>query len=194
MPFVADLRNQVYKAEGSIANEKRKIEQLTAEIDEICSFRRLLYATGRELESILRTSLERLGAKVSPAKYSEEEYILEVDGRLHLVEVKGVTKSISLTHLRQLNDYLLKYQEETGNECKGILFGNSWRNNPPGMRGTEAAPEFPDNVVKRAEEWGISLVSSKSFFDAFVGALKDASVSRQVLAVLTTARGLAEFK
>ena len=34
MPFVADLRNQVYKAEGSIANEKRKIEQLTAEIDE----------------------------------------------------------------------------------------------------------------------------------------------------------------
>jgi hypothetical protein len=194
MPFVADLTDQVSRAEAAIASEKQKIEQLSAQISDICSFRRLLYGTGRELERVVRTSFERLGAKVSPAKYSQEEYILEVDGQVFLVEVKGVAKSISLTHLRQLNDYLLKYQEDTGNECKGILFGNSWRNSPPEMRGTEDAPEFPDNVVKRAEQWGISLVSSKSFFEAFVRTLGDASLSRQVLTVLTSATGVVKFK
>lgn len=194
MPYVADLRNQVSRAEAAIADEKRKIEQLNAQISDICSFRRLLYATGRELESIVRASFERLGAKVSPAKYSEEEFILEIDGQVFLVEVKGVAKSISLTHLRQLNDYLLKYQEETGRDCKGILFGNAWRNNPPGMRGTEDTPEFPDNVIKRAEQWRISLVSSKSFFEAFVRTLTNPSLSRQVLTVLATATGAAEFK
>jgi hypothetical protein len=193
MPFVADLKDEVTKAEIAIADQKQKIDQINARISDICSFRRLLYATGTELESIVKTSLERLGAKVSPAKYSNEEFILEVHGKEFLLEVKGVAKSISLTHLRQLNDYLLKYHEDTGSESKGILIGNAWRNTPPEMRGTEETPEFPDNVVKRAEQWGISLVSSRSFFEAFVRTLKDPSLSGQVLNVLTAASGVAEF-
>jgi hypothetical protein len=194
MPLVADLTMQVSIAKGLIADERQKIERLEAQIREICSFRRLVYATGCELEGILRLSLERLGARVTPAKYSQEEYVLEFDGRMHLLEVKGVTKSISLAHVRQLNDYLLRYQEETGSECKGILFGNPWRDIPLERRGTEAAPEFPDNVVKRATEWNISLVSSKLFLGAFIKTLKDPSLSTQVLREVTTARGLAEFK
>jgi len=109
------------------------------------------------------------------------------------MEVKGVTKSISLTHLRQLNDYLLKYQEDTGKECKGILLGNAWRNAPPSMRNAEDTPEFPDNVVKRAEQWGISLVSSLILFDAVLKVLSDKGNAEDILHTITTANGVVQM-
>jgi hypothetical protein len=131
-----------------------------------------------------------LGATVKPAKYAQEEYIIEVDNEEFLIEVKGVSKSISLTHLRQLNDYILKYQEETGKECKGILLGNAWRDMPPVMRDGEDTPMFPDNVVKRAEQWGISLVSSLTLFDAVLKVLGKEAEAKDILAYITTAKGV----
>lgn len=193
MPFVADLMRQISEGERMIATHQEKIRNISAKVEEINSFRRLLYATGPELQDIVQRSFERLGAKVSPAKYSQEEYILHVNGEEFLMEVKGVSKSISLTHLRQLNDYLLKYQEDTGKKCKGILFGNPWRSIPPHDRGASDTPIFPDNVIKRAEEWGISLVSSVSFFRAFVKALEDDCLTEQILTKILTAKGVAEM-
>lgn len=193
MPFVADLHCQISEAETIITRQREIIEEVNTQIDEIHSFRRLLYGTGFELEDIVKESLQRLGAKVTPAKYAQEEYILEVAGVEYLMEVKGVNKSISLTHLRQLNDYLLKYQEDTGKECKGILFGNPWRGIPPQLRGDKETPLFPDNVVTRAEQWGISLVSSLAYFDAFLKALEDDSFSQQILSNITMADGVVKF-
>lgn len=191
MPGVPELVRQVEAAQERIGIEASKVEVLNAQIADIHSFRRLLYSTGPELEAIVKRSLEQLGATVSPAKYAQEEYILEYDGEEFLIEVKGVAKSISLAHLRQLYDYVLKYQEDTGKECKGILFGNAWRNTPPEMRGTEDTPEFPDNVVRRAEQWVVSLVSARAFFEAFVRTLEAPELSNDLLAALTRSRGVA---
>jgi len=137
--------------------------------------------------------VEKLGGTVLPSKYSQEEYVLEFEGKEFLIEVKGVAKSIALSHIRQLNDYLLKYQEDTGKECKGILFGNAWRNIPPDMRGLEDTQVFPDNVIKRAEQWGISLVSSTAFFGAFLQVLNSSQSSNAVLTKMTTCSGVATF-
>lgn len=191
MPLVPELIGQAEAAQTQIDHDSVIVAQLKTQIADIHAYRRLLYGTGSELEAIVKRSLEQLGATVSPSKYSQEEYILEFDGQEFLIEVKGVAKSVSLSHLRQLNDYLLKYQEDTGKDCKGILFGNSWRNKPPEMRGTEDTPEFPDNVIKRAEQWGVSLVSARAFFEAFVKALEDPKLSNDLLTVLTRSSGVA---
>jgi len=193
MPFVADLISMIAEANVKVAEQLREIEKINRKISEIQCFRRLFYGTGTELEDIVKQSLERLGAKVSPAKYSREEYILEVDGKEFLMEVKGVAKSITLTHLRQLSDYMLRYQEDTGKECKGILFGNAWRNMPIELRGTEETPMFPDNVIKRAEQLNISLVPSTGFFNAFVKALEDDSFSKIILSQITMTSGVIEL-
>ena len=129
----------------------------------------------------------------NPRDKRKEEYILEFEGQEYLIEVKGVSKSITLGHLRQLNDYLLKYEEDTGRECKGILFGNAWRHLPPNKRGTKDKPEFPDNVVKRATQWQICLVSSTSFFAAFSNHLGDTMRAKTILKCLTSADGVASF-
>lgn len=193
MPGVLELVHEVEEARSRIERETEIVQELETTIADIRSFRRLLYGTGGELEAIVKRSLEQLGATVSPSKYSQEEYILEFEGQEFLVEVKGVAKSVALSHIRQLNDYLLKYQEDTGKECKGILFGNAWRNTPPDMRGMEDTQEFPDNVVKRAEQWGISLVSSTAFFEAFVKALETPELSNDLLVKITTSTGVASF-
>ena len=191
LPGVSDLAEKVALAQKTIELKKQTIHELEEQIEHLTSFRQLLYGTGTELEDVVRRSFELCGATVVPAKYSQEEYILEVDGHEYLMEVKGVSKSISLGHLRQLNDYLLKYQEDTGKECKGILLGNAWRNMPPNMRNKEDTPEFPDNVVKRAEQWGISLVSSLKLFEAVVRVLDGKVHGPDLLAAFTSANGVA---
>jgi hypothetical protein len=193
MPFVPELEKKIAEASAVMAGEEKKITEYSKQIDKIKSYQRLLYGTGYELEDVVRTSLEYLGAKVNPAKYAQEEYVLEIDGKDFLIEVKGIGKSITLTHLRQLTDYLLKYQEDTGKDCKGILFGNAWRLLPPGQRGTEETPEFPENVVRRAEQLNISLVSSRAFFDALMNALRDRSLSQKILEAIISGDGVVTF-
>jgi len=193
MPGVSDLVLQIDEASSRIHCETQKVHDLERQVSNIRSFRRLLYATGSELEAIVKRALEKLGGTVLPSKYSQEEYVLEFEGKEFLIEVKGVAKSIALSHIRQLNDYLLKYQEDTGKECKGILFGNAWRNIPPDMRGLEDTQVFPDNVIKRAEQWGISLVSSTAFFGAFLQVLNSSQSSNAVLTKMTTCSGVATF-
>ena len=164
VPGVVELNNEISVLLDKIAEVRNQVRDLEQKKETLDRFKKLVYASGRELEAVVAISLERLGVKVLPAKYSEEEFVMVYDGVEYLFEVKGVTKSIALGHLRQLNDYLLKYEEDTKQQCKGILFGNTWRDYPPDVRGTKEKPEFPDNVIKRSEQWGIALVSSAGFF------------------------------
>jgi hypothetical protein len=193
MPGAPDLEAQIDTAKAKVAQQNELVAALEARLSDIHSYRRLLYGSGPELETIVKRSLEHLGALVSPSKYGQEEYILEFRGQEFLMEVKGVAKSVALTHVRQLSDYMLRYQEETGKKCKGILFGNAWRNLPPEQRRTADTQEFPPNVIERASELGISLVSSTSFFEAFCKAMETPELADELLVKLTSATGVVYF-
>ena len=52
---------------------------------------------------------------------------------------------------------------------------------------------FPDNVVKRAEQWGISLISSLTLFDAVLKVLADETKAKDILVSITTAKGIAHI-
>jgi hypothetical protein len=189
VPGVIELDGEISAMLDTITQVRNQIRVLEQNKESLERFKKLLYSTGHELEEIVAASFERLGAAILPAKYSEEEFVMVFDGVEYLVEVKGVTKSISLGHVRQLNDYLLKYEEDTKTQCKGILFGNSWRDYPPEKRGTSAKPEFPDNVIRRSEQWGIALVSSVRFFSVLCKCLDGKSDGATILRQIVTAEG-----
>lgn len=193
VPGVEKMQENIDECREGINDAFTEIERLETQRRALEDYKRLLFATGDDLEESLAKALVTLGGEITPAKYGEEEYILHFNGEEYLIEVKGVSKSITLTHLRQLNDYLLKYEEETGKSCKGILFGNAWRAVPPDQRGTKEKPEFPDNVVKRAAQWQIALLSSTAFFSAFCAYLNDGSVGTIILQQIVRAEGLVEF-
>lgn len=189
VPGVAQIDHDISKLLDEIAGLRGQIDTLEQRKESLDRFKKLIYSSGHDLEEIVATSFERLGAKVLPAKYSEEEFVIVFDGVEYLVEVKGVSKSIALAHLRQLNDYLLKYEEDTKKQCKGILFGNAWRDYPPEERGTAARPEFPDNVIKRSEQWGIALVSSVGFFSDLSAYLEGNKEGEAILRRIVTTNG-----
>jgi hypothetical protein len=194
IPQTKEIETEIETKQKRIEDISKDVENLNRNLESLNAYRRLLYSSGFDLEEIVKRCFVELGAKVTPAQYGEEEYILEYEGNEYLVEVKGNTKSISLTNLRQLNDYTLKFEEEEKKTCKGILFGNSWRNLPPEERNTSEKPEFPDNVIARAKKFEIALISSVKFYEAFCLFLKDGSKGAIILHDLINADGLVEFE
>ena len=194
VPHTKEIEDEIKEKENEIDEISGAIGKLENKLESLNSYRRLLYSSGFDLEEIVKICFEELGAKVTPARYGQEEYVLEFEGAEYLVEVKGVSKSISLGHLRQLNDYILKYEEDTGKACKGLLFGNSWRTTPPDERNTTEKPEFPGNVVSRAEQWNIGLISSTKFFEVFCTFLNDRSKGAQILQEIINISGVVNFE
>jgi len=192
VPGVPDLVIQIDEKRGQIQALETEITDLNENVDSLNEYKRLLYATGSELENIVERCFKEIGGQVSPAKYSQEEFVLTYDGNEYIVEVKGASKSIALSHLRQINDYLLKYQEDTGKICKGILFGNAWCTLSPQDRDKSDTLVFPDNVVKRSEKWDIALVSSTDFYKAFTMFLEHGK-GDSLLNPITTQKGVIKF-
>ncbi|MDA2911880.1 hypothetical protein MYX04_13255 [Nitrospiraceae bacterium AH_259_D15_M11_P09] len=193
VPHVKEINSEIQDKQQKIDAISSEIGKLKTRREALYEYRKLLYASGFDLEEIVKVSLQELGGKVIPAKYGQEEYILEFEGAEYLVEVKGVTKSVSLGHLRQLTDYLLRHEEKTQKACKGILLGNAWRNDPPSERGTAEKPEFPVNVVERANQLGVALVSSALFFNSFCQFLKDRSLGHTILREIVGGVGVITF-
>lgn len=107
VPHIAEIEIEIKENENQIAVISGEIGKLANRLESLNNYRKLLYSSGFDLEEIVKKCLEELGAKVTPAKYGQEEYVLEYGGVEYLIEVKGVSKSISLGHVRQLNDYIL---------------------------------------------------------------------------------------
>jgi uncharacterized small protein (DUF1192 family) len=193
MPSVIPIDGQIALLRQEIAELESKVKHQLAEKAKAERYKRLLYVSSFELEDLIAECLALLGATIKPARYSQEEFVMEWNGSVFLAECKGVAKSISLGHLRQVQDYVLKYEEEEGAAGKGILFGNAWRDLPPTERDTKDKPIFPQNVIERAQQFGVSLVSSVDLFYAISGFLNGEIAAEGILTVITSASGVADF-
>jgi hypothetical protein len=192
IPGIPALTDQIIDEGKKLLAIETAIQKANEKINNLNEYKRLLYSDGPELEDIVQRCFNEIGGKIIPAKYSQEEFILFYSGNEYLVEVKGSSKSIALKHLRQLNDYLLKYQEDTGKVCKGILFGNAWRLIPPHERNTPDTPIFPKNLIQRAEQWNVALVSSIDFFNSFMNFLEHNDGESLLIAIISQ-KGIVNF-
>lgn len=194
MPKALEIKSRIRESEELIKEERLRLAKLKRQSGEISAYRQLLYSSGFELEAVVEKSLKYLGAEIIPARYAQEEFIMLFEEKEYLIEVKGVGKSVSLTHLRQLNDYLMKYEEKSDGESKGILIGNAWRTQPPDQRDKGDKPVFPTNVVRHAEKQGISLLSTVELFYAVCRAMQNPESGPRALRELTSAEGVARLQ
>jgi len=192
LPGQSDIGREIAVKLKTIETLESEIESLEARLKDREEYKKLLYASGVELEQIFSRCLRELGATVTPAKYSNEEFVVQFESRTYLVECKGVSKSIALTHVRQLFDYMTKYEEEEGVAGKGILLGNAWRDIAVGERAA-AGGVFPDNVRKRASDLGVALLSSVTFYAEFCKYLDRQRAGRDVLNDILAAIGEVTF-
>jgi len=194
MPFLENIEKQINKELQKIAKSRDKISELKKQKAELNYYKKLIYADGTELEDVFSKCLCKLGAKVNPAKYANEEYCLLYNKVEYPVEAKGNSKSVSLKNLRQLIDYLLIYDDNTRKRNKGILFGNAWKKLPLNQRNTHQKPIFPKNVIERAEANNVALVSSVDFFEAFCKFLNNRSLGKKILDCIVHSVGVVDFK
>ncbi|WP_109483278.1 hypothetical protein [Paraburkholderia sp. C35] len=194
MSSVIPINRRIAELLQEIAELESQVEQQLSEKARVERYKRLLYVSSFELEDLVAECLDLLGATIKPARYSQEEFVMEWRGAVFLAECKGVAKSVSLAHLRQVQDYVLKYEEDEGAAGKGILFGNAWRDLPPNERNTNDRPVFPKNVIERAQQFGVSLVSSVDLFYAISRFLNGEIRADEILDVVTNANGVADFR
>jgi hypothetical protein len=169
MPFVDEIDADIDQKKEAIESLRKEIAGSEKKRAEIEKWKKLVYATGGQLEEIFEEAVTKLGAKTKPA-LAEEEFIFEYKENAFVVECKGVSKSISLDHVRQADSHVLKFVEAENRDGKGILLGNAWRNLPLSERDKADTPIFPDNVVNtqlNAESLSLALVTSwRSFVDS----------------------------
>ena len=193
IPELSKYRAEIERRRNAIRELTAEIEQLDGKVESVQEFLKLLYASGTDLENIFSRCLTECGGKITPAKYSREEFVLEVGQGKFLVECKGVGKSVALGHVRQLMDYMLKYEEDEKEPGKGILFGNAWKDLPPEKRGLRETTNFPDNVIARATANEIALINSVDFFKAFCRFLAGEVTGQSILNRITMSNGIVSF-
>lgn len=179
-----------------------KITQITQENDslrkkeaELVSYRELLYETGIALEEIVRKIFTILGHEPKPPKF-KEEFIIEFDNKVGIIECKGNEKSIKRDDFRQILEHTKEYELEGRVDYKGILIGNGWRLLPVQDRNTSDTPIFPkgkDGVIEIAAKHGIALVSSVDLFNVFCKFLKKEVSAEDILRRIFSANGEASF-
>lgn len=193
VPGIAEYQRQIEEHHQAIRELEGKIATADGLKSEREWYKKLLYATGPELEQVFCKCLEKLGATIVPAQYWQEEFVFDFEGTRCLVECKGVSKSAARAHVNQLTTYVDEYQERERTAGKGVLFVNAWRNLPPAQRGQYGTAVFPPNVVERAIQLGFALVSSLDFFDAFCQFLDGKVESDSIVRKMVAAIGVVEF-
>lgn len=189
VPGVDELVQERARKQESIAALEAEVRTIEEQITDLEVPRELLYESGLHLESICKRVLSGLGAIVKPAEASEEDFVVEFEGRKAVAEVKGNNKSISVDDLRQLGSYREDYAIRRSEEIKGILFGNAWRLSPPEDRQID----FPERVVAYAVPRGIALVSTVELFRAYCAVKNGRVKAEEVLCRLFEGQGVTKL-
>jgi hypothetical protein len=75
MPLVSDIQADIEIKMQAIADIKSQIIARAGELKGLENFKKLLYASGGELESLFSNCIERCGGTIAAARYSDEEFV-----------------------------------------------------------------------------------------------------------------------
>ena len=168
---------------------RQEAEEVETSLSEKRKLKKLLYEDGRTLQDLCGEAFRLLGATIRPSIVSDE-FIIEVDGKQALVEVKGHLKSASMRDLSQLIKDLGNHLAKTEQGIHGILVGNAWRLDRLSQRNTKDKPVFPDNVVETAMNHGIGLLSTVELFGACCRVIEVPSEHKRILRSLMNGKGI----
>ena len=166
VPGEDDLEVEIRSSEQRIEEKKKKVEQKIKQLKDLTKFKKLLTEANYALEEIVWETLEELGATVKrPDEPNKEDgWFTDYKGRKAVLEIKGKNgrKSIATMDVRELGNWVLNGLAK-GEDYKGILFGNPFREESPEKR----REPFPPDVREFAEKSHQCVVTTAQFFEAF---------------------------
>lgn len=192
IPGEVPLKDEIAVEKQSLEAVESKVKGLEDSLTELEKYKGLLYETGLPLQELVKSTLEKLGAEIKPSIVTDE-FIIGIGGKEALIEVKGLTRSISKDDLGQLIVDKGEHLKATGEDIKGILIGNAWRLLPLEQRGARNKPIFPHNIVKIARNQDIGLISTTELLKAFCKTLEEPQYKKEVLNRIIAGKGVITF-
>jgi hypothetical protein len=189
IPGEALLKDAVVTATEALRAAESMAKEAEGRLEERRNQKRLLYETGLPLQELVRSTLEALGANTEPSAVTDE-FIVEVNGKEALIEVKGNTKSITKDDVAQLVTDLMQHLKTTKQEIDGILIGNAWRLLPLQERGVKDKRIFSRDAITVATNHNIGLISTTELFRAFCKTLEEPQYKKEVMNRIITGKGV----
>jgi len=157
------IKNYVLSNEKSDVNAIKKIdeqiEELTfqktmfqSKIDDNFRYKKLLYATGNELEIAIRNLFSELGFGFLPTRLNRSDLNLTYKDKHFVCEIKGLTKSAGEKNSNQLQKWETEFYEDYEIHPKQILIVNSFRDKPLEERVEDTFPnQMLDYAIKKEQ-------------------------------------------
>lgn len=192
IPGEPSLKRKIATEKIKLEKTESRIKELQGSLGELQKYKGLLYDTGLTLQELVKSTLEKLGAKTKPSIVTDE-FIIEISGKEALIEVKGNTKSITKDDVAQLVTDLMEHLKTTGQEIDGILIGNGWRLLPLEKRDIRGKPIFSRDAIRVAQNHNIGLISTTELFKAYCKTLEDPQHKEGILNKTISGKGVIKF-
>ena len=148
LPGEGEIVESIRKIEKEIERLNSLQDEKQDQLTEITKNKILFAGQGTPLENQVAKVLDEIGFAVQPGMTNRQDHIIEYNGKVAVVEVKGRTKSGKEEDARQLetwvNEYISGHEEQT--ECKGFLFLNAYCDTPLSERAGKTI--FPDSMLR----------------------------------------------
>ena len=164
LPGLDAIDRKLDETSTAITNATAELAELEAKRGDISRWRGLVYETGPALQELCEEAFQQLGASTRPSDVSGE-FVVIIDQKEMLVEVKGVGKSAAKAHVAQL---VIDAEQRKENDFDQLaLVVNAWRTTPVDERGSAERPWFPDNVTRTAVGADVVLISTETSCSAW---------------------------
>ncbi|CAM5677747.1 hypothetical protein STENM36S_08171 [Streptomyces tendae] len=140
----AETARKIAELEAEKAEILAKVESLQGDKEISDAWKRLLYATGDELETQVLEAFRILGFQAERGPEGRADIVLHLDTKHAVVEVKGLNGSAAEKNAAQLEKWISEEMLSGSGRVKGILVVNSYRHIPPEER---SSPAFPHQMV-----------------------------------------------
>lgn len=168
LPDELELRNQLLKLEAELKNLENQISRQKKYIADKERLKTLFVGAHNSLEEQVKFIFRELGVNIIPGGQGREDIILEFNGRMAIVEVKGATKSASENHAAQLEKWVAEYKSTHGTDIKGFLIVNTFRNLPLVER-TETS--FPHQMLQYSKNRNHCLFTTSQLLGLYLDVL-----------------------
>lgn len=187
-PMVDEYSTETELVElAKLSELKNKLENLINSIDAQRSIleghkraKILFTADGDLLENACQSVFSDFGFQVSKPDKKRDDLVVEMDGKVAVVEIKGVGKSAAEKHSAQLQKWVSDYHVSNDVNPKGILIVNTFKNLPIEQR-TER--DVPDQMMKYVTQMGQCVVTGLQLFAMHVD-FKNKKISKTEIADL----------
>lgn len=133
IPTTTELETQIQALQNEIQRKQSQINELSEKLQDKNKLKKLVYATDKELELIVKQALELLGLRnIREGENGKDDLLFDFprgsDHKLCSIEVKGIEGNLKLKDLRQLGNWVDDHLDAKI-KAKGLIISNTYRLN-----------------------------------------------------------------